>query len=202
MDLDDTESHMLDGFPSMPARRKRRMNDAGAAWLRDQGADAPCYAWAIESCASLREVVETAPQDWMRWTVVRLLDRRGRVEWAWRAASRVRHLMQDERSTAALDTLRRWLDGKATDKELRAAADAAWTAIATYSAAASAAYYAAASAAYYAAADAAARAESAADAADASEVESQRRDALELITAWPEDWIDGEEETRGYPPPR
>ena len=170
-----------------------KMNEAGAAWLRDQGADAPIYAWAIESCASLREVVETAPPEWMRWTVVRLLDQRGRAEWAWRAASRVRHLMRDERSTAALDALRRWIDGKATDKELRAAVAAAWTAIATaaYSAAASAAYYAAASAAYYAAwAAAASAAYYAADGegvdADA-EVEAQRRDALELIAEWPDE---------------
>lgn len=151
-----------------------KMNSAGAAWLRNEEADAPCYAWALEDCASLREVVETARPEWMRWTVVRLLDRRGRAEWAWRAASRVRHLMRDERSTSALDTLRRWIDGQATDEELRAAASAAWTTA-----------YATASAAWADAADASRSA--AAASADASEVEAQRRDALELIAEWPDE---------------
>ena len=176
-----------------------KMNEAGAAWLRDQGADAPGYRWAVRECPSLREVVETARPEWMRWTVVRLLDRRGRVEWAWRAASRVRHLMQDARSTAALDVLRRWLDGQASDEELRAAADAAaaayyaaaaayyataaaaWDAVATATATATAAsYYAASRAAVIAAAVASA-------AAWHAESEAQRRDALELLDAagWP-----------------
>src|SRR3990167_1717268 len=49
-------------------------------------------------------------------------------EFAWWAASQVRHLMKDEWSTICLDVMRRHIDGHATDDELAAAGEAAWDA--------------------------------------------------------------------------
>jgi hypothetical protein len=75
--------------------------------------------------------------------------------------SRVRHLMTDPRSIAALDVAERHARGEATDEELAAARTAAWDAVwdaEAAEAAAAAAAGAAAGAAAWATADAAAAA--------------------------------------------
>lgn len=84
----------------------------------------------------------------------------------------------DERSWNALRVKRLWLDGKATDKELQAARDAAWDAArdAAWEAAWGAARYAAWGAARYAARDAANYA--AWDAARAAACEAARGEQL------------------------
>ena len=48
-----------------------------------------------------------------------------------RCARRVQHLMEDRRSTDALDVAERYANGEATDDELSAACDAAWYACVT-----------------------------------------------------------------------
>jgi hypothetical protein len=88
-------------------------------------------------------------------------------------ANTVRHLMKDERSIKAVDTVIAFGEGKATKEELAAAADAAAAASATSAAAYAAdAAYAAADA-YAAAAASAAAASAAAAAADARKENQQ-----------------------------
>lgn len=73
--------------------------------------------------------------DWMIWLALKT-GVSERVLWRAevRMARLVEHLMTDERSRHALDMREAWLDGHATDDEMaaaRAAADAAWVAVAT-----------------------------------------------------------------------
>ncbi len=82
-------------------------------------------------------------------TMINRLSDRQRLEFAVWCAERVRHLMTDPRSTAALDVAARHLRGEATDQEL----NAAWAAAATAWDAAWAAGAAAAAAAWNAAWD-------------------------------------------------
>ncbi len=96
-------------------------------------------------------------------TLIDRLNDRQRREFALWCAERVRHLMTDPRSTAALDVAARHLRGEATDAELtaarnaaRASAWAAWAAAAAERAAAEDAAWAAARVAARAAATAAA----------------------------------------------
>ena len=70
-------------------------------------------------------------------------------------ACQVQHLMTDKRSVDALDVAERFANGKATEKELAAAWDAASAASAASAAASAAARYAAWDAAWDAASDAA-----------------------------------------------
>jgi hypothetical protein len=82
-------------------------------------------------------------------TMIDRLSDRQRREFALWCAERVRHLMTDPRSTAALDVAARHLRGEATDEELAAAEaaarDAAWDAAARAAAGAAASAAAAAS---------------------------------------------------------
>ena len=98
----------------------------------------------------------------------RLSDRQRREFGLW-CAERIRHLMTDPRSTAALDVVARHLRGEATDAELAAATAAAWAAAAARAAAAAWSAAAWARDAAWSAADAAwSAAWSAADAASAA----------------------------------
>jgi hypothetical protein len=63
-------------------------------------------------------------------TLIGRLSDRQRREFALWCAERVRHLMSNERSTAALDVAARHLRGEATNAELAAASTAAWVAAA------------------------------------------------------------------------
>ena len=123
-------------------------------------------------------------------TMIDRLSDRQRREFAVWCAARVRHLMTDSRSTAALDVAARHLRGEATDEEVdeagdaaRAAArDAAWTAEAADGDAA----WAAAAAAWAAAWDAAAAAGDAAwaaarAAAHHAELASQREQLQRML---------------------
>jgi hypothetical protein len=116
----------------------------------------------------------------------RLTDRQ-RHEFALRGARRVRGLMRDPRSIAALDTRERWLRGEASDKEMAAALAAAWAAAAAARAAAldaAAASAAAPAAALDAAAAAWAAARDAEDAARAAARDAERawqREELERM---------------------
>ena len=77
-------------------------------------------------------------------------DREIRLYAVW-CARQVQHLLTDKRSLDALDVAERYANGEATEDELNAARDAAWTAAAAVRAAAWAAARAAAAAAWEAA---------------------------------------------------
>jgi hypothetical protein len=87
-------------------------------------------------------------------TMIDRLTDRQRNEFALVCARRVKHLMRDPRSVAALDTRERWLRGDATDEEMAAARAAARAAAWDAEAAACAAAWDAADAAWAAAWDA------------------------------------------------
>jgi hypothetical protein len=123
---------------------------------------------------TIEEVVENCHRgDWLLWLAQKIdIDKRNFTLAKAHCANTVRHLMKDERSTFAVDTAIKYGEGKASDKDLEDAADAAADAAAAYAdAAADAAAYAA-----YAAADAAAYGAAAA-AAYAAEKENQLQTA-------------------------
>jgi hypothetical protein len=115
-------------------------------------------------------------------TLIGRLSDRQRREFSLWCAERVRHLMTDSRSTAALDVAARHLRGEATNAELAAARTAALAA-----AGAAAAWYAAAAAAraaaWYAAGDAARTAAWAA-ARDEARDEARTAAAAARTAAW------------------
>ena len=165
-----------------------KMNSTGAAWLRDQGACAPGYDWALENCATLREVVERAKPDWMRWVAARALPQEARAEWLARALDRVVGADADPRTLAVAPALHRWAAGQIGNDEMeRVAAAAADAADIAADSAAIAAAFAACSVGVGADADAADAAAVASVAAWHAESDAQRRDALELLDAagWP-----------------
>ena len=96
-------------------------------WLKSNDACASGYKWAIESCVSMSEVWETAKPEWLLWVATRtnVCSKKEMQEFALFCAGRVRHLMADKRSTDALDLCRKFLDGTATDEQMRSALDAA-----------------------------------------------------------------------------
>ena len=166
-------------------------------------------ASGLHACARAIDALQYAPGSYVRrvrleGVVVGEGDKRSatrRVVLAEADATRVLHLfacgeaeraltvaqVKNRRCWSAIETKRRWVDGDATDKELRAASDAAsWDAAST--AASAAAWYAswyaawdAASAASWYAAKAAAKAAASAAAWDAANgrLESALEDALE-----------------------
>jgi hypothetical protein len=112
-----------------------KMNETGAAWLREHGACPECFRWATSECATLREVWETAQPDWLIWVATRqglLSDRDLWLFACWSAEQALPHwiavMPDDRRPQVAIETRRRWLDGLATDAELAAAGTAAGTA--------------------------------------------------------------------------
>jgi hypothetical protein len=151
-----------------------KMNETGAAWLREHGACPEGFRWATSECATLREVWDTASPDWLIWVATRQGLLRDRDLWlfaCWSAEHALPHwiavMPDDRRPQVAIETRRRWLDGLATDAELAAAGIAAGDAVAAARDAAgdAAAAWAAAAAAWAAAGDAAAAAWDAAAAA-------------------------------------
>ena len=126
--------------------------DEAARWLESQ----PDAQTAWRNCEK---------SQWMLWWLNKCgVDDRTKRKLAVRFARRVRHLMKDARSIAALDVAERYADELATDAELDAASAAA---MAATSDAASDAAWAAARAATSAAASAAAIAAACAAAWDA-----------------------------------
>lgn len=124
------------------------------------------FEFAIRECNSLTDCWNKAKPDWLIWLSTRenVLTDRELHEFMLASAESVKHLMRDRRSLDALAVKRRWLDGEATDEELREARkhayDAYNCAYDDYDAAAAAAYVA-----YDYAADAADAASSAVSAA-------------------------------------
>ena len=59
----------------------------------------------------------------INWVACKFLDEDTRNYYTWWCVNEVRHLMKDERSIKAVDTLKLYIDGKATIKELEVAAD-------------------------------------------------------------------------------
>ena len=53
----------------------------------------------------------------------RFLDKKTRDYYTWWCVNEIKHLMKDKRSVKAVDTLKLYIDGKATIKELEVAAD-------------------------------------------------------------------------------
>lgn len=104
-----------------------KLNKKGRAWLRKRGACNEVYKWACENCATLDDVWATAHPDWLIWVATHpgcLDDRTLRLFAVW-CARQVQHLMEDERSIAALDVAERFANGEATSEELAAARAAA-----------------------------------------------------------------------------
>ena len=98
----------------------------------------------------------------INWVAMRFLDKKTRDYYTWWCVNEVKHLMKDERSVKAVNTLKDYIDGVATIEELKSAyanADAAYDAYAAYDAVyavyAANAYTAATAAAYAADANAA-----------------------------------------------
>lgn len=83
--------------------------------------------WALANCRDMDHAWDTLKPDWLIWVATRpdvLDDRTLRIFACW-CARQVQHLMQDERSIAALDVAERHANGQATDQELSAAEAAA-----------------------------------------------------------------------------
>ena len=121
----------------------------------------------------------------MKTSIDGMIDRlteRQRHEFALACARRVQHLMTDPRSVAAPDTRERWLRGEATDEEMVAAAEEAWSSAS--SAAESAARVAARVAARTAAESVAWTASDAAGAASWAAVWSAADAAWDAERAW------------------
>jgi hypothetical protein len=136
----------------------------------------PCYEGReyYESKASFEKAWNDCKRgDWMLWIAAKLeIDRKLIVKAAALCANTVRHLMEDKRSTDAVDACFRYAAGEIGESEMieyaRAAAYADSSSATYASAAADAAADAAAAAAraYYSSASAACAADEAADAAD------------------------------------
>lgn len=113
--------------------------------------------WIKSECKTVNDIVEKCPRgDWGLWLATRInVDEKLVLNAVLQIARTVQHLMNDKRSTDALDTLEHYIENKTTLEEVKIAADAAKSAYyntAYYTAyhAAKSAYYAAKSA-YYAA---------------------------------------------------
>ena len=79
--------------------------------------------WALDNCKDMRQVWEAARPDWLVWIATRpgvLTDNELR-RFAIFSARSVEHLLTDERSRHAIDMAEKFLDGKASAKELEAA---------------------------------------------------------------------------------
>jgi hypothetical protein len=59
----------------------------------------------------------------INWVACKFLDEDTRNYYTWWCVNEVRHLMKDERSIKAVDTLKLYIDGKASIEELEVAAD-------------------------------------------------------------------------------
>ena len=143
----------------------------------------------VSQYETIEEAWAACPRgDWMLWTAIKLkIDRRLLVGVLGKCARTVQHLMKNPRSIAALDACDKYAAGEISEKDLKAAADAAYDAAdAAYAAAAAAdaaydayaadaAYAAAAHAAHAAAAAAAAAAYAAAAAAAAAYAAAARK---------------------------
>jgi len=68
----------------------------------------------------------------INWITCRFLDKKTRDYYTWWCVNEIKHLMKDKRSVKAVDTLKLYIDGKATIKELEAAVNAADAADAAY----------------------------------------------------------------------
>jgi hypothetical protein len=109
--------------------------------------------WALENCQTMDEVWRTAKPDWLIWVATRkgvLADKELRLFACW-CVRQIWDLPTDERSKNAIIVAEKFAKGEATEKELKAAADAAATYAANAYAAYAAATYAADAAATYAA---------------------------------------------------
>ena len=86
--------------------------------------------WAIKNCDSMQEAWEKAKPEWLIWIATRpgVLNKNTLRLFAVWSARQVQYLMQDARSTTALDVAEKHAAGNATDEELAAAWDAAWDA--------------------------------------------------------------------------
>ena len=108
--------------------------------------------WALAHCENMADAWVKLPDDYLIWVATRpgvLTDLELRQFALW-CARQVEHLMEDERSKEALNVVERFLNGEATQEELKAArsaADAAARSADARSAAADAARFAARSAA-------------------------------------------------------
>jgi len=112
-------------------------------------------------CSTPQEAWEKAKPPYLIWIFFKIADDNTKDRFGLWSARQVQHLMTDPRSIAALDTKEKWLNGEATDEELKIALEAARAAAyAAHAAAvrdaAVAAYYAADAAAYASDGDAAA----------------------------------------------
>jgi hypothetical protein len=121
---------------------KQRMID----FLKANEACEEGLKFAIRECNSLIDCWDKSIPDWLVWLATRenVLTERELHEFMLASAESVKHIMKDQRSLNALVVKRRWLDGEATDEELKEARTQAYSARAAVSAQAAAHAYAAA----------------------------------------------------------
>jgi hypothetical protein len=68
------------------------------------------------------KVKEKDLQD-INWIACKFLDKKTLYYYTWWCVNEIKHLMKDKRSVKAVDTLKLYIDGKVTIKELEVAAD-------------------------------------------------------------------------------
>ena len=140
------------------------------------------FKWAMDNCSTMQEVWDTAKPEWLFWLATRkgVCEEKVLHRFSCFCVREIWHLLKDERSKKAIEVKEKWIDGLASDSELKVASAAAYAAYAysDASAAASAAAYAysdAASAAASAAASDAAYAYSAAASDAASDAAKNKQ---------------------------
>ena len=129
-------------------------------FLKRQEACIEGFKWATDNCSTMQEVWDTAKPEWLIWLATRkgVCEEKMVHRFSCFCVREIWHLLKDERSKKAIEVKEKWIDGLASDSELKvASADAAAAsadAAAAYAAAAAAS--ASADAAAYASTDAAA----------------------------------------------
>ena len=110
--------------------------------------------WAVANCKTMQDVWDTAKPEWLLWLATRkgVLTESEQRKFACWCVRNVWYLLKDERSKKAVEVSELFAEGKATDKKLAAACDAAWAATCDAAGAAAGAAWAAAWAAARAAA--------------------------------------------------
>ena len=103
-----------------------------AKFCDEHNACADGKAWAIKTGAANMAalwVLADMRIEWRLWIFVRIdVDKKTAVRFAVFCARQNWHLLTDPRSKDAIETVERWLDGKATMDEVNAARAAAWSA--------------------------------------------------------------------------
>ena len=150
--------------------------------------------WAVANCKTMQDVWDTARPEWLLWLATQkgVLTESEQRKFACWCVRNVWYLLKDERSKKAVEVSELFAEGKATDKKLAAACDAAgaaagdaaWATARAAGAAARAAAWAAGDAAWAAAGAATARAAGAAARAAACDAAGAAAGDAAWAAAW------------------